>query len=119
MSGVRLVDLRAWPPDGMVLIGCFPPPRTRRRVSQSADAGLVGPLLSGRWAMNVHAVPATITVAPDAQLADVVFADDRADGDFVLFQRRSAGSWQPVTARQFAADVRSLAAGFLAAGIQP
>src|SRR5215470_17425850 len=69
--------------------------------------------------MRVHAVPATVTVPRDAQLADVVFADDRANGDFVLFQRRSAGSWRPVMARQFAADVRDLAAGFLAAGIQP
>ena len=34
--------------------------------------------------MRVHAVPATITVAPDAQLADVVFADNRANGDLVL-----------------------------------
>src|SRR5262252_3268951 len=69
--------------------------------------------------MRVHTVPATVTVAPDAQLADIVFADDRANSDLVLFQRRSADSWQPVTARQFAADVRGLAAGFLAAGIQP
>jgi len=66
--------------------------------------------------MRVHAIPATITVATDAQLADVVFADDRANGDLVLFQRWSAGSWRPVTARQFAADVGGLAAGFLAAG---
>jgi long-chain acyl-CoA synthetase len=69
--------------------------------------------------MRAHAVPATVTVTPDTQLADIVFADERANGDLVLFQRRSAGSWRPVTARQFAADVRSLAAGFLAAGIQP
>jgi long-chain acyl-CoA synthetase len=69
--------------------------------------------------MGVHADSVTITVAPDAQLADVVFADDRVDGDLVLFRRRSAGDWQPVTARQFAADVRGLAAGFVAAGIQP
>ncbi|WP_327589583.1 AMP-dependent synthetase/ligase [Nonomuraea sp. NBC_00507] len=69
--------------------------------------------------MRAYAVPAPITVAPDAQLADVVFADDRVNSDMVLFQRRSVGSWRPVTARQFAADVRSLAAGFLAAGIQP
>ena len=69
--------------------------------------------------MRVHAVPATTTVAPNAQLADVVFADDRVNGDLVLFQRWSAGSWLPVTARQFAADVRGLAAGFLAVGIQP
>ncbi|MBO0817072.1 MAG: long-chain fatty acid--CoA ligase, partial [Actinobacteria bacterium] len=69
--------------------------------------------------MRVHTVPATLTVPPDAQLADVVFAADRANGDLVLFQRRSADGWRPVTARQFAADVRGLAAGFLAAGIQP
>ncbi|MFI7610159.1 AMP-dependent synthetase/ligase [Nonomuraea terrae] len=69
--------------------------------------------------MRVHAIPAPMTVASDAQLADVVFADDRVHSDMVLFQRRSAGSWRPVTARQFAADVHSLAAGFLAAGIQP
>ncbi len=69
--------------------------------------------------MRVHAVPSPVTIAPDAQLADVVFADDRVNGDMVLFQRRSAGNWRPVSARQFAADVRSLAAGFLAAGIQP
>jgi long-chain acyl-CoA synthetase len=69
--------------------------------------------------MRVHAVPSPVTVAPDAQLADVVFADDRVNGDMVLFQRRSADGWRPVSARQFAADVRSLAAGFLAAGIQP
>ncbi|MEV0307908.1 AMP-dependent synthetase/ligase [Nonomuraea fuscirosea] len=69
--------------------------------------------------MRVHAVPAPVIVAPDDQLADVVFADDRVNGDAVLFRRRSAGGWRPVTARRFAADVRSLAAGFLAAGIQP
>ncbi|PRX64129.1 long-chain acyl-CoA synthetase [Nonomuraea fuscirosea] len=69
--------------------------------------------------MRVHAVPAPVIVAPDDQLADVVFADDRVNGDAVLFRCRSAGGWRPVTARRFAADVRSLAAGFLAAGIQP
>ncbi|GAA1745147.1 long-chain fatty acid--CoA ligase [Nonomuraea bangladeshensis] len=69
--------------------------------------------------MRTHAAPAPTTVAPDTQLADMVFADDRMNSDLVLFQRRSAGGWRPVTARQFAADVRSLAAGFLAAGIRP
>ncbi|MEU6428543.1 long-chain fatty acid--CoA ligase [Microbispora sp. NPDC046973] len=69
--------------------------------------------------MRVHTAPSPVTVAPDAQLADVVFADGRVDGDMVLFQRRSAGSWRPVSARRFAADVRSLAAGFFAAGIRP
>ncbi|TDC09026.1 hypothetical protein E1267_08515 [Nonomuraea longispora] len=69
--------------------------------------------------MRVHAVPAPMTVASDARLADVVFASDRVDSDMALFRRRSTGGWRPVTARRFAADVRSLAAGFLAAGIQP
>lgn len=65
--------------------------------------------------MCVHAVPATITVAPEAQLADVVFADDRANSDVVLFQRRSADGWRPVTVRQFAADVPR-SGGWLEAG---
>ncbi|KAB8183265.1 AMP-binding protein [Nonomuraea phyllanthi] len=69
--------------------------------------------------MRVYAIPAPIAIAPDTQLADVVFADDRVKGDLVLFKRRSDDGWRPVTARRFAADVRSLAAGFLAAGIQP
>src|SRR5215470_10021238 len=69
--------------------------------------------------MRVHAVPATIAIGPDAQLADAVFAGNRANAGLVMFERRSADGWRPVTARQFAADVRALAAGFLAAGIQP
>ncbi|MFB9469804.1 AMP-dependent synthetase/ligase [Nonomuraea salmonea] len=69
--------------------------------------------------MRVQEAPAPVTIAPDTQLADMVFSDDRVNGDMVLFQRRSAGGWSPVTARRFAADVRGLAAGFLAAGIQP
>ena len=69
--------------------------------------------------MRVHAIPATVTIAPEAQLADIVFADDRVNSDIVLFQRQLADGWRPVTARQFAAEVRGLAAGFLAAGIQP
>ena len=48
--------------------------------------------------MRVHAVPATITVAPDAQLAD-----DRVNSDFVMFQRRLAGGWQ-LARLQTAAD---------------
>ncbi|NUT43384.1 MAG: long-chain fatty acid--CoA ligase [Thermoactinospora sp.] len=68
--------------------------------------------------MRVLAAPATVD--SDAQLADVVFADDRVDGDRVLFRRRSGdGGWRPVTSGRFAADVRAMAAGFIAAGIQP
>jgi len=51
--------------------------------------------------MRVHAVPATITVAPDAQLADVVFADDRVDGDLVL-QRPYAAALIPLDAEALA-----------------
>ncbi|MFI6175597.1 AMP-dependent synthetase/ligase [Nonomuraea sp. NPDC051191] len=67
--------------------------------------------------MRVLAAP--VTVDSDAQLADVVFAEDRVNGDRVLFRRRSGDGWRPVTSRRFAADVRALAAGFMAAGIQP
>jgi hypothetical protein len=38
-------------------------------VSPFADAGLVGSLLTGRWTMRVHAVPATVTVLIHKDLA--------------------------------------------------
>jgi len=58
--------------------------------------------------MRVHAVPATITVAPDAQLADVVFADDRVDGDLVL-QRPYAAALIPLDAEALAPWKRAAA----------
>ena len=75
---------------GIVRNGCFSPAAHAASGVAVRRNGLTGPLLTWRWAMGVPAVPATVTVACDAQLADLVFVPDRANSDFVLFQRRAA-----------------------------
>jgi len=67
--------------------------------------------------MREYESPSTIRIPPQDQLADTVFRGDRPGT--VLFDRPTGSGWEPVTAAQFAAEVRALAAGFLAAEIQP
>jgi long-chain acyl-CoA synthetase len=68
--------------------------------------------------MREYESPSAVRIPPHDQLATSVFRDDRSEA--VLFDRPTPGGrWEPVTAAQFATDVRALAAGFLAAGIQP
>ncbi len=68
--------------------------------------------------MREFSVPADITVAPDATLSDAVFDAERDDPDRVMFRRKVASSWQPVTAASFARQVRRLAAGLMARGVE-
>jgi len=63
-------------------------------------------------------VPADITVAPDATLSDAVFDAERDDPDRVMFRRKVAGSWEPVSVASFARQVRRLAAGLMARGVE-
>jgi len=65
-----------------------------------------------------YSTPQAIEVADDTALTDVLF--DRAESapDDVVFTRRIEGSWAPVTAKEFADEVRSLAAGLVASGVQ-
>ncbi|NIY62251.1 AMP-dependent synthetase/ligase [Streptomyces malaysiensis] len=68
--------------------------------------------------MREYETPFAIRIPPEDQLATAVFRGDRSD--LVLFDRPTAsGGWEPVTATVFATEVRALAAGFLATGIQP
>ncbi|MER5479084.1 long-chain fatty acid--CoA ligase [Streptomyces sp. NPDC002734] len=68
--------------------------------------------------MREYEMPSAVRIPPQDQLATAVFRDDRPER--VLFDRpRPGGGWEAVTAERFAADVRALAAGFVAAGIQP
>ncbi len=69
--------------------------------------------------MREFSVPADIKVAPDATLSDAVFDAERDDPDRVMFRRKVAGSWEPVTAATFARQVRRLAAGLMARGVKP
>jgi long-chain acyl-CoA synthetase len=49
----------------------------------------------------------------------MVFGHAEAYPDDVIFSRKVAGEWEPVTTKDFAASVRSVAAGLVAAGVSP
>ena len=55
---------------------------------------------------------------PGRNLTDMVWRNEAEDPGAVLFSRKSGQSWVDVTARQFAEEVRRVAAGLVAAGVQ-
>jgi long-chain acyl-CoA synthetase len=63
-------------------------------------------------------VPAEFTIPDDANLTDAVLGNADEHPDQVVFNRKLDSSWQPVTAKNFAAEVKALAAGLIASGIQ-
>jgi len=65
------------------------------------------------------AVPADFTVPQDANLTDAVFGNAADYPDTVTFERKVDGEWTPVTAKHFAEEVKAIAAGLIAAGVQP
>jgi long-chain acyl-CoA synthetase len=65
-----------------------------------------------------YSTPQVIDVAEDAALVDAVFAHAEGSPDDVVFTRKVDGRWAPVTAKEFATEVRSLAAGLIASGVQ-
>ena len=62
---------------------------------------------------------AAYIVNPDDNITDDVFFNAENWPDAVGLRRRTSDGWAPVTWRDFAEQVRGLAAGFIAAGIQP
>jgi long-chain acyl-CoA synthetase len=64
-------------------------------------------------------VPADFTVPQDANLTDAVFGNAADYPDTVTFERKVDGEWTPVTAKHFAEEVKAIAAGLIAAGVQP
>ena len=68
--------------------------------------------------MREFTVPATVTVPDGARLTDTVVDNAREVPDLVSFSRRTASSWQDVTAAEFARDVDAVARGLIAAGVQ-
>ncbi|HEX9043288.1 MAG TPA: long-chain fatty acid--CoA ligase [Trebonia sp.] len=56
---------------------------------------------------------------PDDNITDDVFLNEANWPDTVGLRRRTSGGWVPVTWRDFAAEVRGLAAGLIGAGIKP
>ena len=69
--------------------------------------------------MREFTVPAEYVVQPDDNITDDIFANARNWPDTVGMKHRVNGTWTPVTWREVAAQVRDLAAGFIAAGISP
>jgi long-chain acyl-CoA synthetase len=69
--------------------------------------------------MREFSVPVAYAVRPDDNITDdVVRNAENWPGAFGL-KRKVNGVWTPVTWREFADQVRELAAGFIAAGIRP
>ncbi len=69
--------------------------------------------------MQSISVPAEYVVQPRDNVTDDIFAHERDFPDSIGLKRRDSGAWIPVTWREFAAEVRELAAGFIAAGVGP
>jgi long-chain acyl-CoA synthetase len=68
--------------------------------------------------MQEFSVPAAYVVKPEDNITDDVFANARNWPEATGLKRKVNGTWAPVTWREFADDVRAVAAGFIAAGIQ-
>ncbi len=51
--------------------------------------------------------------------ADIPFTNAAEDPAAVVMRRKLAGRWQPVTAEEFAAEVRAVAKGLIAGGLRP
>jgi long-chain acyl-CoA synthetase len=69
--------------------------------------------------MQELSAPAAYVLQPDDNITDDVIANARHWPDSVGLKTRVNGTWAPVTWREFAGQVRELAAGFIAAGIKP
>jgi long-chain acyl-CoA synthetase len=69
--------------------------------------------------MQEFSVPVICVVKPDDNVTDDVFANAEDWPDAAGLKRKVNDTWTPVTWCEFAGQVRGLAAGFIAAGIQP
>ncbi len=69
--------------------------------------------------MLEYSVPIAYVVKPNDNVTQDVFNHARDWPDQVGLKRRVDGNWIPVTWREFADQVRELAAGLIGAGVQP
>ncbi|OOL30185.1 long-chain fatty acid--CoA ligase [Rhodococcus rhodochrous] len=68
--------------------------------------------------MREFAVPQSFSIPEDASMADAVFRHEKESPTWVPFERRVDGRWVSVTAAEFAAQVRGVAKGLMASGIE-
>ena len=69
--------------------------------------------------MDEFSVPVRYEVKPADNVTDDIVANAGRAPDSVGLRRIQNGTWVPVTWREFTGQVRDLAAGFIAAGVQP
>jgi len=69
--------------------------------------------------MKEFSMPVAYVVQPGDNITDDVFRNAANWPGAVGLQRRTNGTWTPVTWRDFATEVRDTAAGLIAAGVQP
>ncbi len=68
--------------------------------------------------MQELSVPVAYVVKPEDNITDDVFANAQNWPRATGLKRKVNGTWAPVTWREFADEVRAVAAGFIAAGIR-
>jgi long-chain acyl-CoA synthetase len=68
--------------------------------------------------MREYAVPPNTTLSDTANLTDPVWRRERETPNLIAFQRYVNGRWVDVSSKEFAAHVRAVAKGLIAAGVQ-
>jgi long-chain acyl-CoA synthetase len=70
--------------------------------------------------LREYSIPALAEISASANAADVVTRRAAEQPSAVMLRRKTAdGTWSDVTAAQFNDEVRALAKGFIAAGVEP
>ncbi|MET9362847.1 AMP-dependent synthetase/ligase [Streptomyces sp. NPDC006632] len=68
--------------------------------------------------MREFSLPALYEVPSDGNLTDLIRRNATQHPDVAVMGRKIAGAWADVTARQFLAEVRAVAKGLIAAGVE-
>ncbi|MEV8523462.1 AMP-dependent synthetase/ligase [Streptomyces sp. NPDC052000] len=68
--------------------------------------------------MREFSLPALYEVPSDGNLTDLIRRNAAQHPDVAVMGRKIAGAWADVTARQFLAEVRAIAKGLIAAGVE-
>ena len=69
--------------------------------------------------MNQTDAPVVVPATPNGNSSDLLLERVAQTPDLALFGRQQGDTWVDVTARDYLEQVRALAKGFIAAGIEP
>ncbi|MEE4023203.1 long-chain fatty acid--CoA ligase [Gordonia sp. PKS22-38] len=69
--------------------------------------------------MSEFSVPAEFSISESDDCTDIVFRIAEREPDKVMFRRKAAQEWLPVTASDAAAQITAIAKGLIAAGVAP